>query len=68
MSNFTSIDEYIAASAIEVREILSKIREDAKQAVPVAEECISYNIPALKQKRVFFILLLLKNTLAFTRR
>ncbi len=68
MLNFTSIDEYIAASAIEVREILSKIREDAKHAVPAAQECISYNILALKQKRVFFILLLLKNTLAFTRR
>jgi uncharacterized protein YdhG (YjbR/CyaY superfamily) len=54
MSSFANIDEYIAVSAPEVRDILSKIREDAKQAVPTAQECISYNLPALKQKRVFF--------------
>jgi uncharacterized protein YdhG (YjbR/CyaY superfamily) len=54
MSNFANIDEYIAVSALEVRAILSKIREDTKQAVPTAQECISYNMPALKQKRVFF--------------
>ena len=54
MPDFVSIDEYIAASALEVRGILSKIREDAKQVVPAAQECISYNMPALKQKHVFF--------------
>ncbi len=54
MSDFANIDEYIAASVLEVRDILSKIREDAKQAVPAAQECISYKMPALKGKRVFF--------------
>jgi uncharacterized protein YdhG (YjbR/CyaY superfamily) len=67
MPDFANIDEYIAASAPEVRDILSKIREDAKQAVPVAQECISYRMPALKQKRVFFYFAALKSTLAFTR-
>jgi uncharacterized protein YdhG (YjbR/CyaY superfamily) len=54
MPVFLNIDEYIASSAPEVRDILHKIRVDAKQIVPAAQECISYSMPALKHKKVFF--------------
>jgi uncharacterized protein YdhG (YjbR/CyaY superfamily) len=45
----TSIDEYIAASAAEVRPILRKIRRVIGIAAPGAEELISYRMPAFRQ-------------------
>jgi uncharacterized protein YdhG (YjbR/CyaY superfamily) len=41
-----SIDEYIAASAPDVRAILEKVRLTVRKAAPEARETISYNIPA----------------------
>jgi len=49
-----TIEDYILASAPEVRPILEKIRQVASAAVPGCFECISYRIPALRQKKVFF--------------
>jgi uncharacterized protein YdhG (YjbR/CyaY superfamily) len=46
----TSIDEYIAAAAPEVRAILKKIRGTIKKAAPTAEEKISYQIPTFTLK------------------
>ena len=40
------IDEYIAAFSPEVQSILEKIRLTIREAVPGAEEKISYQIPA----------------------
>ena len=40
------IDEYIAAFSPEVQSILKKIRVTIREAVPEAEEKISYQIPA----------------------
>jgi uncharacterized protein YdhG (YjbR/CyaY superfamily) len=40
------IDEYIAAFSPEVQSILMKIRATIREAVPEAEEKISYQIPA----------------------
>lgn len=54
MTDFANIDEYIASFAPEVRDILSRIRADVIRAVPMARECISYNMPALKHERTFF--------------
>ena len=52
---FDSIDAYIAAAAPQVRDILTKIRATAAKAVPGAEECISYQMPALRHHgKVFF--------------
>jgi len=44
----TSIDEYIAGSAPEVRAILQRIRETIRAAAPDAAETISYRMPAFK--------------------
>ena len=52
--NFTTIDEYLATVDTESRLILQEIRRLAKQAVPEAVECISYQMPALKLKKAFF--------------
>ena len=46
----TTIDEYIAASAPEVRSILERIRATIKQAAPAAEEQISYRMPTFTLK------------------
>ena len=43
---FQSVDEYIAALPAEVQEVLQKIRKTIRDAVPEAEEKISYGIPA----------------------
>jgi uncharacterized protein YdhG (YjbR/CyaY superfamily) len=45
----TSIDEYIASSPSAVRPILRKIRSTIRSAAPVAEEIISYRMPAFRQ-------------------
>ncbi len=48
-----SIDDYIALSSPEVREILEKVRSAIRKAAPEAEETISYRIPAFTQDGVF---------------
>ena len=53
-SDFSSIDQYIAAAAPAVRHILNEIRRVAKLAVPQAQETISYKLPALKLEGTFF--------------
>jgi uncharacterized protein YdhG (YjbR/CyaY superfamily) len=47
-TNFQSVDDYIAAQPAEVRPVLERLRHVLKQAVPDAEECISYQIPAFR--------------------
>ena len=44
----SSIDEYIAASALDVRPILARIRKAIGSAAPEARELISYRMPAFK--------------------
>jgi uncharacterized protein YdhG (YjbR/CyaY superfamily) len=46
------MDEYIAGCAPEVQVILTKIRQTVKAAAPMAEETISYRIPAFKQSGI----------------
>jgi uncharacterized protein YdhG (YjbR/CyaY superfamily) len=48
----TSIDDYIAASASEVRPILKKIRLTISSAAPDARELISYRMPAFRQRGI----------------
>jgi uncharacterized protein YdhG (YjbR/CyaY superfamily) len=42
------IDQYLASQPERIKEILSQIRETIKEAVPEAEELISYQMPAFK--------------------
>ncbi len=48
MEKFTTIDEYIATFPADVQEILQKVRETIKTAVPQATEAISYGMPTFK--------------------
>ncbi|MFN7979100.1 MAG: DUF1801 domain-containing protein [Vicinamibacterales bacterium] len=48
------IDDYIAAAAPEAQPILRRIRAAVREAVPDAAETISYRMPALKVRKVFF--------------
>jgi uncharacterized protein YdhG (YjbR/CyaY superfamily) len=43
-----NIDEYLASLSTEKRAALEKLRRAIKAAVPDAEECISYQIPAFR--------------------
>jgi len=51
---FTTIDDYIAHAAANVRPVLKKIRAIVKAVAPRAQETISYQLPAFRQGRVFF--------------
>jgi uncharacterized protein YdhG (YjbR/CyaY superfamily) len=53
-SKITDIDAYIASASPEVRDILERIRQVVRAAVPAATETISYQMPAFKLQRVFF--------------
>lgn len=43
-----TIDEYLAALPDEQRAALTKLRKAIRAVVPTAEECISYQIPAVR--------------------
>jgi uncharacterized protein YdhG (YjbR/CyaY superfamily) len=47
-TDFKSVDEYIAAHTDDVQAILSCVRSTIRNAVPGAEETISYQMPAYK--------------------
>jgi uncharacterized protein YdhG (YjbR/CyaY superfamily) len=56
-----SIDKYIAAFSPAVRTTLRKIRRTIRNAVPDAEETISYRMPAFKQNGVLVYFAAFKN-------
>jgi uncharacterized protein YdhG (YjbR/CyaY superfamily) len=45
-----TIDQYLAALGDDKRAALQKLRKTIRAAAPKAEECISYQIPAFRQK------------------
>ncbi|GAA4121439.1 iron chaperone [Aminobacter aganoensis] len=47
-TDFKSVDEYIAAQPQAVQPILERLRKIIRDALPGAEEVISYQIPAYK--------------------
>jgi uncharacterized protein YdhG (YjbR/CyaY superfamily) len=47
-TGFTSVDEYIAAQPKHLRLVLERVRRTIRQAVPGAEESISYQIPTFR--------------------
>jgi uncharacterized protein YdhG (YjbR/CyaY superfamily) len=51
---FASHEEYFKSVAPEVRPLLVSIQSRVTSLVPQASRCISYSLPAFKDKRVFF--------------
>ncbi|MBW7454070.1 iron chaperone [Paenibacillus sepulcri] len=47
-SNFQTVDEYFGSFQKEIQDSLEQIRQTIKNAVPEAEEVISYQLPAFK--------------------
>jgi uncharacterized protein YdhG (YjbR/CyaY superfamily) len=45
---FRTVDEYLAALSKDKRGALQKLRKAIKAAAPLAEECISYQLPAFR--------------------
>jgi uncharacterized protein YdhG (YjbR/CyaY superfamily) len=50
---FENVDDYINSFPENVRKILRTVQKTIKNAVPEAEELISYQIPAFKSKKVW---------------
>ena len=48
-------DDYLAAVTEDKRGALQKLRRAIKAAAPMAEECISYQIPAFRLNRKFLV-------------
>lgn len=48
-------DDYLTAVSAEKRAALEKLREAIKAAVPKAEECISYQVPAFRLNGKFLV-------------
>jgi uncharacterized protein YdhG (YjbR/CyaY superfamily) len=51
---YATYDEYFAACAAEVQPLLLSIQREVERRLPAATRCISYQMPAFKQRRVFF--------------
>ena len=51
---FESHEAYFATLAPEVRERLECIQQEVERRVPGAQRCISYQMPAFRERRVFF--------------
>ena len=50
-----SIDEFLARLRAEQRTALQQLRRDIRAALPQAEECISYGVPAFRVDGKFFV-------------
>ena len=64
-NDFKTIDEYITVQPKEIAILLENVRATIKKAAPEATEAISYAIPPLNFMVIWFILQILKITLAF---
>ena len=62
-TRFLSHEEYIAAASKDAQEILSRIQALVEAALPTAQRCISYNLPAYRDRKVFFYFAAFKNHL-----
>jgi uncharacterized protein YdhG (YjbR/CyaY superfamily) len=51
---FKTHEEYMASIDPEPRKRLHDIQAEVERLLPQAVRCVSYNIPAFKDKRVFF--------------
>jgi uncharacterized protein YdhG (YjbR/CyaY superfamily) len=62
---YKNIDDYIALQTKENQVLLNQIRQTIKKAAPDAEEVISYNMPAFKQKKILVYFAAYKNHIGF---
>ncbi len=62
---YQSIEEYISDFPEDKALILSNIRHLIKTTAPQATECISYNMPAFKTKKVLVYFAAFKNHIGF---
>lgn len=60
---FNSHDEYIASMPGDVQKILLKVQALVEAALPMAQRCISYSMPAYRDGTVFFYFAGFKNHL-----
>jgi uncharacterized protein YdhG (YjbR/CyaY superfamily) len=60
---FTSHKQYIASAPAAVQPILLKVQALVEAALPGAERCISYNMPAFRMGKVFFYFAAFRNHL-----
>jgi uncharacterized protein YdhG (YjbR/CyaY superfamily) len=60
-----TVSEYIAQFPKPVQEILQKIRKAIKESAPLAEEGISYQMPAFKQNGILVYFAAFKNHISF---
>ena len=60
---FNSHEEYIATMPSDVKKILFKVQALVEAAVPKAQRCISYSMPAYRDGKVFFYFAGFKNHL-----
>ena len=60
---FRSQEEYIAAARPEAQKILRKVQQVVEAALPEAERCISYRMPAYRRGKVFFFFAAFKSHL-----
>jgi uncharacterized protein YdhG (YjbR/CyaY superfamily) len=51
---FASHEEYFEAATPDARRLLLRIQAKVESLLPDASRCISYNMPAFKDRRVFF--------------
>jgi uncharacterized protein YdhG (YjbR/CyaY superfamily) len=51
-TKFQTVDEYFTSLPSRSKKILKEVRKTIKQAVPKAEEVISYNMPAFKMNGI----------------
>ena len=65
MQKVETVEEYLALQPENVRAILEKVRQAAKQAAPEAVEVISYQMPAFRLNKVFFFYAGFKNHYSF---
>jgi uncharacterized protein YdhG (YjbR/CyaY superfamily) len=61
----STVDEYIAASPKEVRQLLKQMRAAIKAAAPKAEELISYGMPGYKYHGMLVYFAGYKNHIGF---
>lgn len=62
---YGDIDEYISTFPPDVRRILQQLRQAIKESAPEAEEVISYQMPAFKQRGILVWFAAFKDHIGF---
>ena len=60
---FTSQEDYIASASYEAQTILKDVQSAVESALPNAQRCISYNMPAYRHHKTFFYFAVFKTHL-----